>query len=132
MEQPNLNADEMKQTFPSDDSIAEQDQAQTGKRQLRVHIDERHLQTSYVNGFRSTTSPEEVVLDFGLNLIQQTGSRENPKDIVFHAESRIVMNWYCTKRLALGLTKSVQRFEQEFGEIELNTTNRRINKHHQM
>ena len=51
--------------------------------------------------------------------------------MVFHAESRLMMNWYCAKRLAIGLTQSVRRFEQEFGEIELNATNRRINQNPQ-
>ncbi|MEN6336134.1 MAG: DUF3467 domain-containing protein [Phycisphaerales bacterium] len=126
MEQPELNIDEFGRAFGSQEPGGEPGQAQAGARQLRIRVDERNLQTTYVNGFRSTTTPEEVVLDFGLNLVQQTGLKENPHDMVFRAESRLVMTWYNAKRLALSLGQSVQRFEQEFGPIELNAAHRRI------
>lgn len=126
MEQPELNIDEFGRAFGSQEPGAAPGSAQTGTRQLRIRVDERNLQTTYVNGFRSTTTPEEVVLDFGLNLVQQTGVKENPHDMVFRAESRLVMTWYNAKRLALSLAQSVQRFEQEFGTIELNATHRRV------
>jgi len=126
VEQPELNIDDYRRAFSSEEGSARAEPA--AARQLRVRVDERNLQTGYVNGFRSTTTPEEVVLDFGLNLIQPAGNKDAPHDMTFHAESRLVMSWYCAKRLAIGLTQSVRRFEQEFGEIELNAANRRIDR----
>jgi len=107
--------------------IEEQARDQTGKMQLRVHIDERDLKTSYANGFRPIPGAEEVVLDFGLNLpfSSKNQNKEKERDIVFQANNRIIMNYYVAKRLAITLSQVVRRYEQEFGELELNAAKRR-------
>ena len=39
------------------------------KQEIRLRIDERNLNTSYANAFRTDATADEVMLYFGLNLI---------------------------------------------------------------
>ena len=112
----------------SEKTIEDQARDQTGHTQIRVRIDERNLQTSYVSGFRPTMTAEEVMLDFGLNLVRPTGNKEQPYESVFQANNRLVMSYFSAKRLAIALGQIVRRFEQQFGEIELNASKRRMRR----
>jgi hypothetical protein len=106
-------------------TIEEQGRDQTGQKQIRVRIDERSLQTNYVSGFRPTMTAEEVILDFGLNLIRPTGNKEEPHEVVFQASSRLIMSYFSAKRLAVALAQIIRRYEQQFGQVELNAAKRR-------
>jgi hypothetical protein len=112
----------------SEKTIEEQGRDQTGQKQIHVRIDERNLQTSYVSGFRPTMTAEEVILDFGLNVIRPTGNKENPAELVFQASNRLIMSYFSAKRLAMVLGQIVRRYEQQFGEIELNAAKRRAGR----
>jgi hypothetical protein len=112
----------------SEKRIEEQGRDQTGQKQIRVRIDERNLQTSYVSGFRPTMTAEEVMLDFGLNLIRPTGNKEHPYELVFQANNRLVMSYFSAKRLAIALGQIIRRYEQQFGEVELNAAKRRTDQ----
>jgi hypothetical protein len=109
-------------------TIEDQGREQTGQQRIRVTVDERNLQTSYVSGFRPTMTAEEVMLDFGLNLIRPTGNKEHPAELVFQANNRLIMSYYSAKRLAIALGQIVRQFEQQFGEIELNASKRRTDQ----
>ena len=109
-------------------SRSEQGRDQTGQKQIRVTVDERSLQTNYVSGFRPTMTDEEVMLDFGLNLIRPTGDTEHPVELVFQANNRLILSYYSAKRLAIALGQIVRQFEKQFGEIELNAGKRRIDQ----
>ena len=108
------------------DSIEAQAAAQTGQRKVRIRIDDSNLQTNYISGFRPTMGPEELILDFGLNVTRPTGNKEQPVEMVFVSSNRLIMSYYSAKRLAVALSRVVRRYEKEFGEIELNAANRRI------
>ena len=110
----------------AEDTIEAQAAAQTGQKKVRILIDESNIQTSYVSGFRPTMGPEELMLDFGLNHVRPTGNKEQPVEIVFQSSTRLIMSYFSAKRLAVALARVVRRYEQEFGEIELNAANRRI------
>lgn len=105
---------------------------QTGQQQVRLRVDERNLGTSYSNAFRTNASAEEVILDFGLNLLipanqgpDATAQPNQPAgDILFQANHRVVMNYYTAKRLALTLGQVVRRHEERFGELKLNAAER--------
>jgi hypothetical protein len=112
----------------SEKTIEEQGRDQTGQKQIRVRIDERNLQTTYVSGFRPTMTAEEVMLDFGLNLIRPTGNKDNPVELAFQASNRLIMSYFSAKRLAIVLGQIVRRYEQQFGEIELSAAKRRANR----
>ncbi len=110
---------------PADKPIEEQAREQTGQRQVRLRIDEAHLQTCYANAFRTNGTHEEVMLDFGLNLTEPTPGEESQPQIVFQVNQRVIMNYYSAKRLAIALSQAVRRHEEQFGEIELDVNKRR-------
>lgn len=103
----------------------EQARDQTGQARIRVHVDERNVKTSYANGFRPSVTAEEVILDFGVNTVLPPKSKQNQREIVFAVNNRIILNHFSAKRLAIALGQIVRRYEQEFGELELNAARRR-------
>ena len=119
--------DENREQVPEeqDKPIEEQARDQTGRKQIRVEFDEKNLKTSYANGFRTAATPEEIILDFGLNYANPAQQREGEAKVVFLANDRIIMNYYSAKRLAINLSQVVRRYEQQYGEIELNAARRR-------
>lgn len=106
--------------------LEDQAKAQTGQQQIRLNIDERNLKTDYANAFRTNGTAEEVMLDFGLNLVappvQQDG--QQVPQIVFQVNERIVLSYFSAKRLAITLSQLVRRHEEQFGEIELDVAKR--------
>lgn len=123
----NINEKEQKETY-SENTIEEQGREQTGQKKIRVRIDESNMKTSYASGFRPIATAEEVILDFGLNLARATNDKETPYEVVFQSNNRIILNYYSTKRLAIALSRIIQQFEKNFGELELNAAKRRISK----
>jgi Protein of unknown function (DUF3467) len=86
-----------------------------------IVVDEAKAICSYANFCRVTGSPEELIVDFGLNS-QPMGSNEKPVEIT----QRIVLNFYTAKRLLHALHISVQRHEEIFGNIETDIQKRVI------
>lgn len=93
--------------------------------EVRLRLDERHLQTSYANAFRTNATAEEVLLDFGLNLVGPPSQPGGQPELIFQATDRIIMNYFMAKRLALTLGQMIRRHEEQFGEIELDVQKRR-------
>lgn len=87
--------------------------AQAQPQQVQVHVDDSHALANYANFCRVTGSPEELIVDFGLNP-QPVGV---PKDPI-HVTQRVIMNFYTAKRLLAALQMSVQRHEAVFGVLE--------------
>ncbi|MFM8574235.1 MAG: DUF3467 domain-containing protein [Pirellula sp.] len=81
--------------------------------QVTVQVKDDDAIALYANFCRVTGSPEELIVDFGLNP-QPVGI---PKDPI-HVKQRIIMNFYTAKRLLAALQMSVQRHEQVFGVLE--------------
>jgi hypothetical protein len=125
-----MSKDDIKESLGSgmsaEEPIEQQARDQTGQQKIRVHIDERNLQTGYASGFRPVATAEELMLDFGLNIIRPSADKQGEREIIFQANNRIVINYYSAKRLALALGHIIRRYEQEFGEIELNAAKRRV------
>ncbi len=96
-----------------------------GKQQARLRVDERGLQTHYANAFRANGTAEEVLLDFGLNLAMPHSGQDQPPEILFQVNQRVILNYYSAKRLAMTLTQLIRRHEQTFGELELDAAKRR-------
>ena len=99
----------------SEQTPAEQPQTQ----QTEVHVDDSGTLPSYSNFCRVTATPEEVILDFGLNPQPFATGRQDVK-----ANQRIVMNFYTAKRLLTALGMTIQRHEGTFGSIELDVRRR--------
>jgi hypothetical protein len=97
---------------------------QANQAQIRVRVDERNMRTCYANGFRTNTTPEEVVLDFGLNLVSPLPGPQNQPEMLFDVNERIVLNYASAKRLAIALSQVIRRHEEQFGEVEVDAAKR--------
>jgi hypothetical protein len=98
---------------------------QENPNRVEVVVDDAGVLPSYSNFCRVTATPEEVILDFGLNPQPFALGRQDVK-----ANQRIVMNFYTAKRLLTALGMTVQRHEGTFGSIELDVQ-RRASTHSQ-
>lgn len=83
------------------------------QQQMQVQVKDDNASTGYANFCRVTGSPEELIVDFGLNP-QPVGV---PKDPI-HVTQRVIMNFFTAKRLLAALQMSVQRHEAVFGVLE--------------
>jgi hypothetical protein len=76
-------------------------------------VDSSSLSTVYANFCRVTGTPEELVLDFGLNTQMQPVPTEPIK-----LTHRLVMNFFTAKRLLFALHQAVQQHENVYGILE--------------
>src|SRR4051794_34301042 len=97
-----------------------------GTQTTEVVVDDSGVSPTYSNFCRATATPEEVILDFGLNPQPFATGRQDVK-----ANQRLVMNFYTAKRLLTALGMTIQRHEQTFGAIELDVRRRAGNAHQQ-
>jgi hypothetical protein len=86
---------------------------------VQVEIDDSKVMALYANFCRVTGTPEELIIDFGLNP-QPFGVPTHPVPVT----QRIITNFYTAKRMlhALGLT--IQRHEAAFGVLETDVQKR--------
>ena len=119
--------DNKKSDEQEDKPIEAQAREQTGQQQVRLRIDERNMSTSYANAFRANGTAEEVMLDFGLNILIPSGQEQTQPEIIFKINERVVLNYYSAKRLAITLSQLIRRHEEQFGELELDVAKRRKN-----
>lgn len=107
-----------------------EDQAreQTGQQQVRLRMDERNMSTSYANAFRTNGTAEEVMLDFGVNMVSPAAKDQETPEIVFQVNDRVIMNYYSAKRLAITLSQLIRRHEEQFGELEMDMSKRQAAK----
>ncbi|HCK41860.1 MAG: hypothetical protein CMJ72_09300 [Planctomycetaceae bacterium] len=89
----------------------------------RVQVDDTTAGCSYANFCRVTGTPEELIVDFGLNS-QPFGVPTEPVKIT----QRIVTNYFTAKRMLHALHLSVQRHEQAFGVLETDVQKRVVAK----
>jgi hypothetical protein len=93
------------------------DQKAQQQQQIQLRIDEQRMKVTYANTIRTTTTPDEVVLDFGMNM-PMPGPDGQPA-LLFDVGSRVVLNWRGAKRLAISLGQVIRQFEAQNGEIPL-------------
>lgn len=92
--------------------MAEQD-----SKQIQLRIDESKMQSTYANTIRTSSTQDEVVLDFGMNL--PTQGQNNEPVLLFAVGSRVIMNWAGAKRLAISLGQVIRQYEERNGEIQI-------------
>ncbi len=88
-------------------------QAPAEQQQVQVSVEDQDAIALYSNFCRVTGSPEELIIDFGLNP-QPVGVPKDPIQV----KQRIIVNYYTAKRLLAALNMSVQRHEAVFGVLE--------------
>jgi hypothetical protein len=82
---------------------------------VQIPVDIEHMVSTYANFFRVTGTPEELVLDFGLNT-QQVTPAGAPEAV--RLTQRLTMSFYTAKRLLNALQWAVSRYEGNFGVLE--------------
>jgi hypothetical protein len=85
----------------------------------QVQVDDSKAVACYANFCRVTGTPEEVILDFGLNT-QPFGVPTEPISIT----QRITTNFFTAKRMLAALQMTVQRHEAAFGVLETDVQKR--------
>lgn len=86
-------------------------------------VEPADLEPLYANFCRVASTPEELVLDFGLNP-QPFGQPTLPVKV----SQRLVVNFYTAKRMWMALGVALQRHEQAFGPIEVDVNKRAATK----
>jgi hypothetical protein len=90
---------------------------------VQVQVQDEGAIALYANFCRVTGSPEELIIDFGLNP-QPVGVPKDPIQV----KQRIIVNYYTAKRLLAALNMSVQRHEAVFGLLETDIQKRLKNR----
>ncbi len=93
-------------------------QAQT-QQPVQVQVNDENAVATYANFCRVTGSPEELIVDFGLNP-QPIGVPKDPIQV----KQRIIVNFFTAKRLLAALQMSVARHESVFGVLETDINKR--------
>jgi hypothetical protein len=95
--------------------------ADTGEQPARapVQVEDTNAITTYANFCRVTGTPEELIIDVGLNS-QPVG----PQTEAIQINQRLVLNYFTAKRLLAALNMSIQRHEAAFGVLETDVQKR--------
>lgn len=95
-----------------------------GDRKVTLRIDDSRMSTVYANAFRTMATSEELSLDLGVNSIRPSTQQQGGVEVVFDTSTRLIMNYYMAKRMAMALGRVVRNYEQRFGELELDPKQR--------
>jgi hypothetical protein len=85
----------------------------------QLKIDDSNIVALYANFCRVTGTPEELMIDFGLN--------PQPFDvptIPVPVTQRVVLNFFTAKRMLYALQMTIERHEATFGALETNVQRR--------
>ncbi|MGI9455860.1 MAG: DUF3467 domain-containing protein [Aeoliella sp.] len=107
----------------NEDAATPTDSPESAQQRARVEVSDKDAICSYANFCRVTGTPEELILDFGLNS-QPYGVPTEPVEV----KQRIVTNYFTAKRMLQALHLSVQRHEQAFGVLETDVQKRVVAK----
>jgi hypothetical protein len=92
---------------------------QAQQQRLQVQIDDSKALALYANFCRVTGTPEELIVDFGLNP-QPFGVPTEPIPVT----QRIITNFFTAKRMLHALQLTIQRHEATFGVLETDVQKR--------
>jgi hypothetical protein len=84
-----------------------------------ITIDDSSVIACYSNFCRVSSTPEELVLDLGLN-----PQPLNPNVTNVKVSQRIILNHFTAKRMLMALSAAIQRHEQAFGALEIDVRKR--------
>lgn len=104
---------------PETTPAAEEAKQPQQQQRVALQIDDKNAIANYANFCRVTGTPEELIIDFGLNP-QPIGVPTQPIPVT----QRIITNFYTAKRMLHALTMTVQRHEATFGVLEIDVQKR--------
>jgi len=85
----------------------------------QIQVEDAKAVACYANFCRVNGTPEELIIDFGLNK-QPMGVPTEPLEI----DQRIIVNFFTAKRLLAALQMALQRHEATFGVLETDVQRR--------
>lgn len=85
--------------------------------QASIRWDDSKMTSTYANVCNVSSTREEVTLLFGTNQTWHRGQKE----LTIELTDRMVLNPYAAKRLAILLNKTMLEYEKHFGELTLET-----------
>lgn len=109
----------VEQKKPDVDFGADLAASQPAPQRVPLQIDDSKALALYANFCRVTGTPEELIIDFGLNP-QPFGVPNEPIPVT----QRIITNFYTAKRMLHALQLTVQRHEAMFGVLEIDVQKR--------
>ncbi len=102
----------------------QENQESKENQQIRLNVNADQMQTSYANAFQTHSTPEEILISFGINQTLPSQEEGVTADMILQFSNRIIMNHYTAKRLTLSLLQSMREHEERFGVIELDVSKR--------
>lgn len=90
-----------------------------GGDQASIKVDDSHATAGYANFCRVSSTPEELILDLGLNPHPYSTG-----ETTVHITQRIILNHFTAKRLLNALGVALQRHESAFGVLETDVRKR--------
>jgi hypothetical protein len=93
-----------------------------GARQQQFQIDDSKAIPLYANFCRVHGTPEELIVDFGLNPQPPFGTPAEPIPVTI--TQRIITNYYTAKRMLHALQLTIQHHEAAFGVLETDVQRR--------
>ncbi len=101
---------------PADENAPE---AGEGGQRVAFEVDDTQAHAIYANFCRVMGTPEELIVDLGLNK-QPVGVPSEPIKVT----QRVIVNFFTAKRLLAALQMAVQRHEATFGVLETDVQKR--------
>ena len=111
--------EEIEETETAEESSGEEQPQQQQQVQQTIKVDDKDALAAYSNFCRVSSTPEEMILDLGLNP-HPYGQGET----TIRISQRIILNHYTAKRLLSALTMALQRHERAFGVLETDVRKR--------
>jgi len=96
-----------------------QTQGEAATQTQQIVVDDSNITAGYANFCRVASTPEELILDLGLNPTPYAAGTVDVK-----VTQRIIMNHYSAKRLLSALATALNRHEQTFGTLETDVRKR--------
>ena len=78
-----------------------------------IVVDDSNVHAGYANFCRVASTPEELILDLGLNPNPYATGK-----VKVQVSQRIIMNHFSAKRLLSAVATAVNRHEQTFGKLD--------------
>lgn len=96
------------------------DGAKPAQAAQQIELDASGAVECYSNFCRLSSTPEELIMDLGLNPNPYAVAPDTPIKVT----QRTIMNYYTAKRLLAALSMAIQRHEQAFGVLETDVRKR--------
>lgn len=111
--------DQPKQPEAASDSKVPAQPADAEQQNQQITVNDSGVTACYANFCRVSSTPEELILDLGLN--PQPYATGN---VGIDVSQRIILNHFTAKRLLSALSMALQRHEQAFGVLETDVRKR--------